>query len=462
MPLKVSSDEETSSDGQSSTSSEEDEDEDDGCIIICPSCDESVYYTPAFSPSRRTLRSVRRGGMPPEASRDHVIFEAESAEGEARNLEAEIQRLRALTRKLESRHRKLLKYAEQQRALVPPALRLPFEILHCIFLMACENNVLTAPLDNSVLPVQAITQVCDRWRVIALDDSRMWTPNITLHPDYAPRGYDTIPQADLIAFKKMVSYHLAKSGSQPLSVVLQGIVAYRDYDLLPADFFQQFPRRCQHLTICDDAYAYVAGKYSKSVVMEMLERVEMHDTYHCGRIPGAFASFIKHAPRLTSWNQSIPDAKIIGFPLLVSQLTSLDMNWIDVVWGYNVLAECSALKSLSIYLYITANYSPPSKAIILPHLTELEIFVDPPSILDDLFAAFSAPRLENMHFSSHAVCDVQVTEDWVWPHDKFGAFLNRSGCALTHFHVEYLDMTTEDLCRLREQLPDSAHVYVGL
>ncbi|TRM55489.1 hypothetical protein BD626DRAFT_525354 [Schizophyllum amplum] len=434
MLSMTSGDEEISSDEESASEKETTLDEDDDCIIVCPSCDESVRYTSSLSPSKHTLRLIRKGALPSEESCGDILLTAESAENEARDLDAEIQRLQAVTKKLEARRQKLLDYADQQRALVAPARRLPFEILHCIFLMACATNVLTFPLWKSVLPIRAIAQ-------------------------------HDITRAEMNAFRKAVSFYLAKSGSQPINVCLRGectvtLHGRREHELLPADFFTHLPRRCQKLTICDVAHAYVSAQYSTRVTMELLRSVEMRNAYgNTASIPFCM-SFIGSAPRLTSWTQSIVNVMIMGLPL--SRLTSLDIIWTDVVWGYDVLSECSALETLTVHLYITGPYRPPFRLIILPRLTALRVLVDPPRIFDDLLDVLYTPAVKDVWFGADEVCDEVYAEDhlvgWMWPHDKFSAFLDCSGCDLANFVLDYVLLSAEDIKRLKERLPDTTRV----
>lgn len=463
----TSGDEEISSDEESASDKETTLDEHDDCIIVCPSCDESVRYTSSLSPSKHTLRLIRKGALPSEESCGDILLTAESAENEARDLDAEIQRLQAVTKKLEARRQKLLDYADQQRALVAPARRLPFEILHCIFLMACATNVLTFPLWKSVLPIRAIAQVCHRWRAIGLDDIRLWTPDMILDT-YTLNDHDDehdITRAEMNAFRKAVSFYLAKSGSQPINVCLRGectvtLHGRREHELLPADFFTHLPRRCQKLTICDVAHAYVSAQYSTRVTMELLRSVEMRNAYgNTASIPFCM-SFIGSAPRLTSWTQSIVNVMIMGLPL--SRLTSLDIIWTDVVWGYDVLSECSALETLTVHLYITGPYRPPFRLIILPRLTALRVLVDPPRIFDDLLDVLYTPAVKDVWFGADEVCDEVYAEDhlvgWMWPHDKFSAFLDCSGCDLANFVLDYVLLSAEDIKRLKERLPDTTRV----
>ena len=85
-----------------------------------------------------------------------------------------------------------------QPELSAPVYRVPTELWEDIFLYACADTILAYPLRADMLTARTLGQVCQRWRDIALDDTRLWVVSIDIDMDRMMRPGSDVRVARLL------------------------------------------------------------------------------------------------------------------------------------------------------------------------------------------------------------------------------------------------------------------------
>ncbi|KAI5894668.1 uncharacterized protein SCHCODRAFT_02617533 [Schizophyllum commune H4-8] len=103
--------------------------------------------------------------------------------------------------------------SKPQPELPAPVYRVPTELWEDIFSYACADKTLAYPLRADMVTARSLGRVCQRWREIALYDTRLWVAFISIDMERL-----MTPENDVRDFCIVMSLYLARSGDNCLSV----------------------------------------------------------------------------------------------------------------------------------------------------------------------------------------------------------------------------------------------------
>ncbi|KAL1726546.1 hypothetical protein EV714DRAFT_276413 [Schizophyllum commune] len=237
--------------------------------------------------------------------------------------------------------------SESQTELSSPVDRVPTELWKDIFLCACADTILAYPLRADMLTARTLGQICQRWRDIALDDTRLWVVFIYIDMDQLMRHVD-----DVRVFCATVTLYLARSGDQSFSLEIywgcrtqsgsfpHGLQDERlsDVRLLLSDLVQNI-WRWQDCAVSANILEYISRNLFRNDFPRRLENCHILDPT-ADDIDRALFSF---APCLRSWRQ---EAGSYWPKLPLRQLTQIKTGFVPVSALAEILSNCEALEDL--------------------------------------------------------------------------------------------------------------------
>ncbi|TRM59160.1 hypothetical protein BD626DRAFT_633528 [Schizophyllum amplum] len=418
----------------------------------------------------------------PDYSNYTDIFDAEIAEKQAAELRLEAQQLRLLAEELEKRQLELLEFSR----LVRRSRRLPVEILDAIFLLAsAEETVLRFPLRRPSI-IQALSQVCQRWRNTALANKALWNQEIELDIGVICRAkkVDALDDYDIRGWNRTLSLHLRRSDPLPVPKVSlpnevfifpTDLVGDDDYDSALSPIVSCFHRweKCA-LSMC--ALDYLTMHLASSAVPTLVNAIEVDGSdlsddldVHYGLNLRTNSGIFSRATRLTRYGHHFPLSFPIRIPL--GQLTVLDTQWLNIGQILNMTLRCPGLEVLSTSVHVTwqnmANHHNYPHVVLL-HLKKLVLKVEHPCAIDWLLPHLVTPCLEEATIGRYdrdpytsPGSGSDIDREWVWPRDVWAHFLAHSGSSITFFKLEHVLISEEDVAQLQGLLPVTAEIIAG-
>ncbi|KAL1712469.1 hypothetical protein EV715DRAFT_213598 [Schizophyllum commune] len=279
--------------------------------------------------------------------------------------------------------------SESQPELSAPVDRVPAELWDDIFLYACADTILAYPLRADMLTARTLGQVCQRWRDIALDDTRLWVVSIDIDMDRMMR-----PESDVRDFYIAVSLYLARSDDHSLSVEMYWGGVGMQWSLFPGD-------------LGDECYG--------DLRLLLLEMSESFWRWEDCAISGNILDYIscgQYPSRLISC------CVLDGTADNMTRLGSTNYSAMA-----KILAHCEAVEHLQAEVdeYGLYDRKFPANAW-LPHLRECVIQAASLSVLKSLLRCLRAPSLEFLELNGP-----RNTSGWAWPSEDFARFMERDG-----------------------------------
>ncbi|KAJ6560156.1 hypothetical protein B0H19DRAFT_109592 [Mycena capillaripes] len=293
---------------------------------------------------------------------------------------------------------RLEKAAVQERldSFKYPVLDLPAEIISEIFVHFLPVYPLCPPLAGLLSPT-LLTQICRKWREIALTNPALWRA-ITLSGNLFPRDH--------------IIRMLSRSGSCPLSIRI-GEDEDDEDDICTSEALAVAVTHCER-------WEYVRlHTYCSFPTIEGLLPLLRHLDVEFDDFPSDVV--IPEAPLLRTVILSSLDASNVTLPW--AGLTSLTLTRLAPGRCAPILQQTPNLVHCELNLYhFDYNPSIPPSAVTLPYL---ESFVCTNLVVgsyDGYLSTIITPALRSLH----------VSEPFLWPHpiDSLTSFISNSGCTL--------------------------------
>ncbi|KAJ7629771.1 hypothetical protein DFH06DRAFT_709907 [Mycena polygramma] len=280
-----------------------------------------------------------------------------------------------------------------------PVLTLPGELVSEIFVHVLPPRPDFPQLAGLLSPTP-LTQICRKWREIALGTPRLWSALSSF-------DYDQ-DEWELRIFKLW----LKRSGSSPLSIRVDTERMWGKKKLVAAVLPHR--ARCQYLTIDLEAVDLRRILDAPMPLLRHLELMVNQDPLHGIAVTGS--------PLLRSVTLNCVAALRVILPW--TQLTSLTLRAMYSSECVPILVQTHNLVHCKLNVFFS-NFEP--QAIMLSHLESL-VFVHPggpPAA--ELFESFVVPALRILE-----VPQSYLAPD---PFDSLSAFISKSGCTLQELHL---------------------------
>ncbi|KAL1679712.1 hypothetical protein EV122DRAFT_289323 [Schizophyllum commune] len=311
--------------------------------------------------------------------------------------------------------------SESQLELAASVYRVPTEIWEDIFLRACADTILEYPLHADMISARSLGRVCQRWRDIALDDTRLWVAFISIDMDRLMRL-----ENDVRDFCIAISLYLARSADQTLSVEMY----WGGTGLHWSDFSYHLEDECYgDLRRLLRALSRSFWRWEDCVISgNILEHIS-RDQYpeslkSCCILDGTTERMdqmpFQYALCLRSWTQE-DDSVLPRLPF--EQLTHMKLGAITYDCMAKILAHCDALEDLEVEVDEGDRWARrfPANAW-LPNLRNCVYKSASLSVLKGFLQCLHAPSLEFLELDGP-----KDTSGWAWPSEEFSRFLECDG-----------------------------------
>lgn len=326
-------------------------------------------------------------------------------------------------------------------AIHPPIDNLPDELFGTIFGHCVQLSLPTTSMDTKESP-WLVSQVCSRWRRIALDTPSLWSKIeiefYTLRAAYERKrtenDFTALAEfeAALSTYNMLLRSQLERSRGLPLNIGLSIDGAERETGILEemARLISLHSHRIYQLDICDVKQALVG-------VMDTTgHRWELPALLHLDALLGEHNDSMTHdQPRRPSCSllrsaTNISTARIayyVPYPtdMSWSQVTDLFIENSYVLDIYSILSSLTGLKNLTIALMNPGDDFSPHEShepVILPSLEQTYCGTI------DLLRLITAPNLQRFYPPLYRANDSEV--------DAIITFLARSRCSIDTLYID--------------------------
>ncbi|KAJ7656105.1 hypothetical protein DFH06DRAFT_1132585 [Mycena polygramma] len=339
---------------------------------------------------------------------------------------------------------------ESFRGALSAMRSLPAEILGQIFI-DCRDDNLDEPWYETTDPYHAptvLTQVCSRWRLVALHTPQLWN-NVPLLTDAFADGREI--------FVKEI---LDRSRHVPLSITLASPPDWStmgdDRERRWLDLVWDSSYRLRHISL--DIYSDEAGSqiFPYETIFPHLSSLEISITGDDEPDIQAMLASFGSSPLLRSLTlnlQNVGTDDFIPATFPLPQLTDLDIDAALTTFGVrDILGQCTALETAKIhelFEWDSDDPPPPRDIFTLSHLVQLDISFGLGVGAADLLDAFTLPQLTSLSIAS-SPRPGQLDQSA----DAFLALQARSHLSLTHLSLVRQDLAFPQLTSLLRILPE--------
>ncbi|KAJ7656108.1 hypothetical protein DFH06DRAFT_475808 [Mycena polygramma] len=330
---------------------------------------------------------------------------------------------------------------------------IPAEILSEIF-VACRDASLDEPeyeITNPHHALTLLTQVCSRWRLVALRTPRLWN-NVRLLTDAFVDGR-----------QMFIKEILDRSCSAPLSITLANPPDWSMMGMGGGDTKRRWldivwdsSHRLRHISLdiySDDARPQMFPRHADFPQLSSLEiLVDGDDELDMHTVLDSFAS----APLLRSLTlrlQYLGSENLFPASFPASQLTTLNIDAAFTTFGArDILVQCTALETAklpNLFDWESDQLPPWQDNCTLHHLIELDISIGSGTGVAEILDTFTLPKLTSL--------SIQSSPSWSGDLDRSAetllALSARSRFSLTHLSLVRQDLTLPELVSLLTILP---------
>ncbi|KAJ7113018.1 hypothetical protein C8R44DRAFT_741358 [Mycena epipterygia] len=364
-------------------------------------------------------------------------------------LEADRARIAALDARISELERSPLSLRNERQTVqarldahIYPVLTLPDEIVSEIFVGTLPEYPLS-PLVYGLLSPTSLSQICHKWREIALFTPMLWRAiSFTVPSEFSPQ-FSLVTRlflAHIFRLLDVLETWLSRSGSSPLSIGLDDPTLAASLSPFLRVLLPHFAR-VEHLQLSYKEDPAEDPVDSTMIALPLLRSLDLGSYHHTP------ITVFAQAPQLRT--AILRNAGACETVLPRGQLTTLVLEYISNDVCAAILDQAASLVFCKIVV-VNKSVHPdtPIPIIPLPHLTALGLTSFYPSMSHDavtpLLTALTLPALHSL----------KIQEDHKAGFiDVIAAFLSRSGCILETLHI----VQTEDW----RQLTTPQHVYLA-
>jgi len=384
---------------------------------------------------------------------DHVLPPVEQfqihevlsrAQDQLATLDLDIARAKAIYDALLTKREKLRSRMERLQAMVAPQKSLPDEILAEIFVLAASRAAIAIPPIlthyRDICP-WILTRVCSRWRLVALNEPRLWT-RVQFSGFYMDTNPKPMPAAEEVLRRGgrllvELTVHERASAKLFLSIIVPHL------------------NRVKTLRL-DVSAPFMTDFLSLPPVLCALEEITVN-TSDIG-LPSTSCRIFEGAHSLCHFTLGRP-SNLVGalrFPHLCfpwNQLTSLVFEHVffDSSTFHKVLSQCTELVTLTVVKITVNDFDTEGldkpDTIFLPHLESLELLVHPVGQVPSALRSLVVPVLSRLSFGAD-----------YWGLDNVNLFaiadmLHRSSSPLIDLQIMVYHNVEEDIGPILECCP---------
>ncbi|KAG6374421.1 hypothetical protein JVT61DRAFT_4458 [Boletus reticuloceps] len=402
-------------------------------------------------PPSSIIRLLGTNSAPLDDQRDQVRGLLAEPKAELEAVEEDIFRLQARLADIQRRKHELTSYVEDLGALLSPIRRMPPEIMARVFDFCGDIYVRGPHCEPSRHAPLLLGSVCRSWRTLSLAMPRLWT---ALYLDLPTFGTLNKQEEVLYAW-------IHRSRPFPISLWLWN-------DFLTDDVPATFLRRLSHI-IEENADRW------RAIFVHFPAATRDWDCFNallCCHLP--VLEELEISPQCTPWApfrpELLPRLRELQIPagampdshstLPWTQLTQLTLRGgyrpadIDVLLGILTYAPHLAHLHVEITQYkCETKWDDTQERIAMPCLATLVLVTisSHDECLTHFMDALSMPVLRDFQLLTRVWDTSNMTTRWC--HDSFLGLLARSKCALNHFTLAAVDMSSGELRQVLERCP---------
>uniref|UniRef100_A0A0W0G6A0 F-box domain-containing protein n=1 Tax=Moniliophthora roreri TaxID=221103 RepID=A0A0W0G6A0_MONRR len=373
------------------------------------------------------------------SERDVLVQFLKDAETETRGYETEINKLKAAVVSLENKRDRLKKTMAKHRSLLSAIHKLPPEILREIFAFFCEENLLELSSTSSAL---FLSQVCGRWREIALSMPSLWSSVSINLGDWK--------SDDCHRLRTVTQLFMGRSKTSPLSLAIdfdcqEGLedeaVPVLDTLVAHSSRWQRVALQGVRGALRHPVFAPIKGVLPILTHLELTGGTEDKNFEHS-------SDLFSVCPSLTS--------------LIIEPSCPVGLNW-DIPWqqirnlelqsafsnGLSFIHCCHNIRELNTTYIGGRTYN--DDHCILSSTTKLTIMASGQGEVSSVLHNCTLPQLASMEIRGGKP---QPLQSWkIWAAKPLSDFLLRSSCHLTSLAFEWVPLSDEQAIDLLYSIP---------
>ena len=411
----------------------------------------SLDSSSVFRSQSSIIRLLGTNSAPPDDQRDEVRCLLAEPKAELEAVEEDISRLQARLADIQRRKCELTSYVEDLGALLSPIKRMPPEIMARVFDFCGDVHVRGPHCEPSRRAPLLLGSVCRSWRALSLAMPRLWT---ALYLDLPTAGVLDIQEEILHAW-------IQRSRPCPIALWL-----WNDFlsDDVPAPFLRRLSRiladnadRWRALFIHFPAATRDWDSFDALVQCPMPALEELEISPQCTPWAPFRPEFLPRLRELQIPAGAMPDGHRT---LPWTQLTHLTLRGgyrpteMEELLGILTCAPLLTHLHVEITQYRSETKWDGTRArIAMPCLGTLVLVTinNHEDGISHLLDAVTTPALRDFQLLTRVWDTSGMTTSWC--HDSFVGLLARSSCALNHFTLTAVDISTAELRQVMERCP---------